>query len=99
MKDALELMATGVINPAVLITHVGGIDSAAEATLNLPDIPGGKKLIYTNKSMPLTALEDFEGLGRHNPFFRNLGEMISRNKGLWSVEAENYLLSNAKDIT
>jgi threonine dehydrogenase-like Zn-dependent dehydrogenase len=98
MEDALALMAAGVINPAVLITHVGGIDSAAETTLNLPSIPGGKKLIYTHKSMPLTALEDFEELGRRDPFFRDLAEIISKSKGLWSVEAENYLLRKAEEI-
>ena len=98
MKDALGLIASENINPAVLITHIGGIDSAADATLNLPKIPGGKKLIYTHKSLPLTALKDFKTLGRDDPFFAGLAEIISKNNELWSAEAENYLLENAKDI-
>ena len=31
-----------------MVTHIGGLDAAAEATLNLPKIPGGKKFdLYT----------------------------------------------------
>ena len=44
-------MGEGKINPAVMITHVGGLDAVVDTTLNLPRIPGGKKLIYTNISM------------------------------------------------
>ncbi|UCF92283.1 MAG: zinc-binding dehydrogenase [Desulfobacterales bacterium] len=51
MRDALDLMARGKINPAIMITHVGGITAAREATLNLPHLPGGKKLIYTHIAM------------------------------------------------
>ncbi len=98
MQDALELIAEGAVNPAVLITHVGGIDSAAQATLNLPQIPGGKKLIYTHKAMSLTALDDFKKLGEGDPFFKDLAQITAGHGGLWSVEAEKYLLGNAKDI-
>lgn len=40
--EANTLAAKGIIDPAVMVTHVGGIDSIAETTLNLPNIPGGK---------------------------------------------------------
>ena len=58
MIESLELTAAKRINPAVMVTHIGGLDAAAETTLNLPKIPGGKKLIYTHLSMPLTALDE-----------------------------------------
>ena len=45
MIESLELTAAKRINP---VTHIGGLDAAAETTLNLPKIPGGKKLIYTH---------------------------------------------------
>lgn len=61
--EANELAAKGAIEPAVMVTHVGGIDSIAKATMELPDIPGGKKLTYTQFDMPLTALDDFAKLG------------------------------------
>jgi threonine dehydrogenase-like Zn-dependent dehydrogenase len=98
MRDALRLMARNAINPAVMITHVGGLDSAGKTTLDLPAIPGGKKLIYTQKSLPLTALDDFEEAGRSDPMFAELAAITMRNNGLWSLEAEEYLLRHATDI-
>ncbi|MBF0441347.1 MAG: zinc-binding dehydrogenase, partial [Oligoflexales bacterium] len=55
MKESLRMTEKGLINPAVMVTHVGGIDSAAQATLTLPDKPAGKKLVYTGINMPMTA--------------------------------------------
>lgn len=95
MKEALKMMETKTINPAAMITHVGGLDSAAEATKNLPKIPGGKKLIYTHISMPLTAIADFEEKGKTDPLFKELDRLVKANNGLWSDEAEKYLLENA----
>ena len=94
MRESLKLMETGRLNPAVMVTHVGGIDSAKDSTLNLPNIKGGKKLIYTHIDMPLTAIDDFEELGKTDPFFKALAEITARNNGLWSAEAEKYLLEN-----
>ncbi|MFO7870475.1 MAG: zinc-binding dehydrogenase [Kiritimatiellia bacterium] len=99
LREALDLMARGVINPAQMVTHVGGLDSAPGAIQNLPSIPGAKKLIYTGISMPLTALEDFESLGKDNESFAELAGIISRNNGLWSLEAEEYLLKHAQRIS
>ena len=69
-----------------------------ETTRCLPQIPGGKKLIYTGISLPLTAIEDFEMLGGKDPMFRALHEICSANNGLWCVEAEQYLLAHAPQI-
>ena len=60
MIESLELMEKGLLNPSAMITHVGGLNAAREATLNLPNIKGGKKLIYTHIEMDLTAIDDFE---------------------------------------
>ena len=68
MRESLKLMSEGKINPAIMITHVGGLDSVVDTTLNLPQIPGGKKLIYTNISMPLVALTKLGELGKKNTF-------------------------------
>jgi threonine dehydrogenase-like Zn-dependent dehydrogenase len=57
MRRSLELMTAGTIDPSAMITHVGGLDAVIDTTLNLPDIPGGKKLIYTHLSMPLTEIK------------------------------------------
>lgn len=93
MKEAIKLMGEG-LDPAGLVTHIGGINAVAEATLNLPHIPGGKKLIYNHIEMPLTAISDFNKLGENSSLFKKLADICTRNKGLWSVEAEAFLLSN-----
>jgi L-sorbose 1-phosphate reductase len=95
MRIALKYMSEGKLNPAIMITHVGGLDSTADTLANLPNIGGGKKLVYNHISMPMTAIDDFEALGKDNDLFRNLAEICSRHDGLWSVEAENYLLNHA----
>jgi threonine dehydrogenase-like Zn-dependent dehydrogenase len=98
MIESLDLMSRGLINPAAMVTHVGGLDAVIETTLNLPTIPGGKKLIYTGLSMPLTAISEFEEKGKHDPIFAELARIAGRHGGLWSAEAEKYLLANAARI-
>jgi threonine dehydrogenase-like Zn-dependent dehydrogenase len=97
MKEALEIMSKG-LDPAGLVTHIGGLDSVPEATNNLPNLPGGKKLIYTHVNMPLTAIDDFGKLGEKNPLFKELAAICDRHNGLWNLEAEEYLLANADQL-
>ncbi|MDD3027609.1 MAG: zinc-binding dehydrogenase [Erysipelotrichaceae bacterium] len=92
--EANELASKKLIEPAVMVTHVGGIDSIAQATLDLPNIPGGKKLTYTQFEMPLTAIEDFKELGKTDPLFKKLDEACQANRGLWSSEAEKILFDH-----
>ncbi|WP_129594853.1 zinc-binding dehydrogenase [Seramator thermalis] len=93
MVEALDIMSRG-LDPAGLVTHIGGLNAVPEATNHLPEIPGGKKLIYTHIEMPLTAIDDFAELGKTDSFFKSLAEICKRHKGLWSVEAETFLLNN-----
>ncbi len=95
MIESLELMGSGRVNPATMVTHVGGLDAVIDTTLRLPQIPGGKKLMYTNVSLPLTAIADFPEKGKADPLFAKLAEITARNNGLWSSEAEQFLLANA----
>ena len=96
MIESLDLTAAGRINPAVMVTHIGGLDSVAETTLTLPKIPGGKKLIYTHLSMPLTALTDLRAKGEAEGDSRlvALADIVDAHQGLWCPEAEEYLLAN-----
>ena len=98
MKEALHLIETNAIDASVLVSHIGGLSAAAEATLNLPSIPGAKKLIYCGVDMPLTAIDDFVEMGKQNPLFAELHEICARHNMLWSREAEAYLLENTKVI-
>ena len=93
MKEAIAMMTSGKINPAAMVTHVGGLDAVVDTTLNLPNIRGGKKLIYTQIELPLTAIADFDKLGETDPMFRKLAEITHRHNDLWSAEAEHYLLA------
>lgn len=92
--EANKLAAAGKIEPAVMVTHVGGINSIIDTTLNLPKIPGGKKLTYTQFDMPLTAIDDFEELGKTNPLFAKLDAACKENRGMWSAKAEKILFEH-----
>lgn len=98
MLESLKLMGEGKINPAVMITHIGGLDAVVDTTLNLPQIPGGKKLIYTNISMPLISLYKLDEMGHNNKLYAGLHDIVSKNDYIWSLEAEKYLLANAKPV-
>jgi hypothetical protein len=91
-------MVDGKINPAYLVTHVGGLNAVKETTCNLPNIQGSKKLIYTHIKLPLTAIEDFEEKGKEDPIFLSLHKIVKQNDGLWNKEAEDYILENAPRI-
>ena len=92
IKEALQLMSEGKLNPAMMITHIGGLTAARETTLHLPDIKGGKKLIYTHCDFPLTAIADFAEKGKTDPVFAELADACARNNGLWNLEAEKIVL-------
>ncbi len=94
LKMALDFMAEKRIHPEVMITHIGGLDAAVDTTLHLPQIPGGKKVIYPWIRMPLTAIADFAELGRNDPFFARLAACCGKYDGLWNAEAERMLLEH-----
>jgi threonine dehydrogenase-like Zn-dependent dehydrogenase len=92
--QAIDLASKGLINPAVMVTHVGGLDCVADTTINLPKIPGGKKLTYTQFDMPLVAIDDFEELGKTDSLFAKLDICCKENKGLWNKTAEKILFDH-----
>ena len=98
MVEGIKMMNSGKLNPVAMITHVGGLDAAIDTINNLDKIPGGKKLIYNFISMPLVALTDLAELGKTDPLYARLAEIVEANNGLWCGEAEKYLLANAKPI-
>jgi threonine dehydrogenase-like Zn-dependent dehydrogenase len=94
LKEALRLSAAGKIRPAVMVSHICGLDAVADTTAGLPEIHAGKILSYTHIDLPLTALADFQNLGKTNPLFAKLHDSVSKHNGLWNAEAERLLLSN-----
>lgn len=92
MLESLQLSSQNKINPSFMVTHIGGLNAAPNTILNLPKIPGGKKVIYPHIDMELTAIEDFEKLGKDNELFANLAKICKEKNNIWCEEAEQYLL-------
>ena len=101
MRESIQLMSEKKINPAGMITHIGGLDAVAETTKHLPEIKGGKKLIYTHISLPLTAIEDFGKAAEEHKgtelgeLFADLDRICKNAGGLWCPEAEQRVLELA----
>lgn len=94
MEEVVKMMNEGRLDPTPMITHIGGLSCVPQTVLDLPNIPGGKKLIYNHIDMPLTAIDDFEEVGKSDLRFKKLAEITKKHNGLWSGEAEEYLLAN-----
>ncbi len=98
MKESIAMMERKMLDPSGMITHVGGLDSCAETTLNLPKIKGAKKLVYTHIEMPMTAIEDFAAKAEElagtelGDLYRDLDAACKANGGLWCAEAEARIL-------
>ena len=97
MKEVIEMARGGRLRPEVMVTHIGGLDCMVDTIANLPKVPGGKKLIYTNIEMELTAIADFAA--KDDPLFLGLDEICRRHNMLWSGEAEEYLLAHGKPVS
>ncbi len=99
MREALRMMESGDINPAAMITHIGGMNTVVDTVLRLPEIKGAERSSSTPiricRSLQSPTLPSSE---RNDPFYADLAEICSRHNELWCFEAEQYVLRNAKDI-
>ena len=95
LDDILESLRgarEGWLHPEYMITHVLGLKDVPDTILHLPQIPGGKKLVYTHCDIPFMALEDFEARRDEDPVFAEIADILAANKGVWCKEAEKVLL-------
>lgn len=95
MKDAIALIENKTVNVAKIATHIMGLNHVCESILNLPKMPGGKKIVYSGKEFPVT---DVSAFGKNNELEKHLKELVDAHDGLWNAEAEQYFLEHAKDI-
>ena len=95
MKDAIALIENKSVNVAKIATHIMGLNHVCESILNLPKMPGGKKIVYSGKEFPVTEVSAF---GENNELEKHLKELVDAHDGLWNAEAEQYFLEHAKDI-
>jgi len=98
MREALELMSAGKIIGCNGYSYRGPQRQLLILQLNLPQIKGGKKLIYTNISLPLVALDQMKELATTDPLFAGLNKILENSEYIWNMEAEKYLLANANQI-
>ena len=93
-KDTASFTLKKMNRTAVECDWLREFDVLIDTILNLPKIPGGKKLMYLGKNLELTAIEDFEEKGKTDDRFKELAKITKEHNGLWSKEAEDYLLAN-----
>lgn len=95
MKDAITCIENKVVNLAKIATHIMGLNEVCDSILVLPDLPGGKKIVYSQKSFPMTDVTAFD---QNDEFQKTLHEIVARHDGLWNAEAEAYFLANCSEI-
>lgn len=97
MKQSIELIENKIVKAAKIATHILGLDDVPEVTKALPNLGGGKKIVYTHKRFPLTEVDKI-GEKSDNKFIDELKPILKRHGDLWSGEAERYFLQNAPVI-
>lgn len=94
MRSAVKLIESGAVNVAKIISHIMGINKASEITKIQDTIKGGKKLVYTHKCFDLKNLESLTDSADDI----TLKKILNKNHGIWSKEAEDFILNYLPDI-
>lgn len=95
MKNAITCIENKTVNLAKIATHILGLNDVCDSILQLPTLPGGKKIVYSQKKYPLSDIQNFT---EHTKLESDLREIIERHDGLWNAEAEAYFLANCPNI-
>ncbi len=96
--ETIELIEKGLINPAVMVSHVLGLKAAPEVVLAMGKPSGVKKICYSHIDIPNVAMSDIPELAKTDSMWAKINEIMQKNDGLWCAEAENYLLEHAPKI-
>lgn len=94
MKDAICCIENKVVDLAKIATHIMGLNDVCDSIMQLPQLPGGKKIVYSQKNYPITDVQTF-GDGQME---QQLKAIVEKHNGLWSAEAEQYFLEHCPDI-
>ncbi|MGT2925508.1 zinc-binding dehydrogenase [Streptococcus caviae] len=92
MHKAVKAIEERKVSVANIVTHILGLNALAETTLTQPEIGGGKKLVYTHKNFDRLEL----ALAQEKD--EKLSAILGKTDGIWSKEAENYILDYYPDI-
>ena len=96
--DTIKLIEQDAVNPGAIVSHILGLNAVADAIYAMETPNGAKKVCYSHLDLPMVAVDDLARLGKDNPLYGALAEIVERNGGLWCAEAEEYLLANAPRI-
>ena len=96
--DTIKLIEDGIINPAVMVSHVLGLNAAPEVVNAMEKPSGVKKICYNHIDIPNVALADIPELAKTDAMWAKINEILIANNGLWCSEAEKYLLENAPKL-
>lgn len=95
MTDIIKLIEEKKINPGALVSHILGLNAVSDTLFAMEKPSGAKKVCYNELDLPLIAIADLPELGKTDPMYKVLAEIVERNDGLWCGEAEEYLLAHA----
>ena len=98
MKDIISLIEKDRINAGALVSHILGLNAVIDTLFAMDKPSGAKKVCYNELDLPLTAIADFGKLGKTDPMFKALDEIVKKNGGVWCAEAEKYLLEHAPKL-
>ena len=96
--DTIKLIEDGIINPAVMVSHVLGLNAVPEVIDAMGTPSGVKKIAYSHIDIPNVALSDIPELAKSDAMWARINEIMEANGGLWCSEAEKYLLENAPKL-
>ncbi len=93
-RDTIHLIEEKAVNPGALVSHILGLRAVADTIFAMEKPNGAKKVCYTGIDIPLVAVEDLPKLGKTDPLYAALADIVAKNGGLWCAEAEAYLLAH-----
>lgn len=96
--DTIKLIEASKINPGAIVSHILGPRAVVDTIFAMEKPNGAKKVCYNHIDIPLIAIDDLPELGKTDPLYKALAEIVERNGGIWCAEAESYLLENAPKI-
>ena len=79
MKQAIQLIESKTVDASKIVTHVLGLDFAAEITKKLPLIGGGKKIVYTQHKCPMFEVDKIDEIS-DNEFSMNLKQILEKKR-------------------
>ncbi len=95
MKDAIACIEQKTVNLAKIATHIMGLNDVCRSILQIPELPGGKKIVYSQKNYPIT---DVGAFSEQDELGAALKALVEKHDGLWNAEAEAYFLANCPEI-